>query len=146
MQLQLRDAERRGEALAASRDHFRRKVEELCRRLLTPHPGASTGAGATAPPEVAKAQVGIPLDTADKSADAGMQEMTQALRKMQEHLADLAREWGSPASGGPVQSPAPAAASSVWTPPAAPILPSAPLHSGMPALQVAAHNASVTPT
>jgi len=136
MQLQLLDAERRCEALAASRDHFRRKVEELCRRLLkSPQPGTvHTGAGA--PPMSQQ----MPLDAAERSSDEGTHEITHALRKMQDHLADLAREWGSPASG-PTHSPAPATTSAGWTPPAAPHLHPGLLRQAVPAFEVAAHNA-----
>merc|ERR1711865_1233855 len=96
MQLQLRDADRRSEALAASRDHFRGKVEELCRRLLrSPPPASATMAGYSMPAEMPEMQAGtrqsLSLDAAERSAEVGINEMTQGLRKMQDHLAELAR-------------------------------------------------------
>lgn len=106
LQLQLRDSERRSEALAASRDHFRGKVEELCRRLLRsqPHesiPAVGSSAVVREGNEVAVGvQQSLSVDAMHQSAEAGMVEMKQALQNMQEHLSDLAREWSNLPPGG----------------------------------------------
>merc|ERR1719333_1269265 len=106
LQLQLRDSERRSEALAASRDHFRGKVEELCRRLLRsqPHesiPAVGSSAVVREGNEVAVGvQQSLSVDAMHQSAEAGIVEMKQALQNMQEHLSDLAREWSNLPPGG----------------------------------------------
>merc|ERR1719333_2017404 len=102
-QLQLRDAERRNEALAASRDHFKGKVEELCRRLLSQAP--TQGAPAVQPPAPTEGQLAhVTTESAEKAQEPAMAEMLQALRKMQDHLGELSRDWGASPSGGLVQT------------------------------------------
>lgn len=106
VQLQLRDTERRCEALAASRDHFRGKVEELCHRFLRqPPPSAAPTAALPIATETTESDEKIP--------EQGMQDMLQALRKMQDHLGELTREYGtssshSTAMAAPVRHPGPA--------------------------------------
>lgn len=144
LQLQLRDSERRGEALAASRDHFRGKVEELCRRLLRPQPQAAA-ANNDRPTGAAEAQAGVrqslSLDAAERSAEVGVHEMTTTLQKMQDHLSELARDWSSSGTGGPAQVAATAAQMHhAWTP--SPLRPLGQMDSASPAMQVAAGNAA----
>lgn len=104
--LQLADAERRAEALGASRDHFRQKVEELCRRLpqvldsskLVSGPTRALGSFASPlgvePGSSAQANSTTPLPSADL-APAANKGVARALRVIQDDLAKLAREWDS---------------------------------------------------
>jgi hypothetical protein len=92
-QLRLLDTERRCEALAASRDHFRGKVEELCHRFLRQPPKAAASPALSAAIE--------PKGSDDKIVEPGMQDMLQALRKMQDHLGDLTREFGASSASRP---------------------------------------------
>ncbi|CAK9000188.1 unnamed protein product [Durusdinium trenchii] len=77
--LQLREQQLRNEAIAASRDHFKEKVEELCGRLM-----------ATARP----LEVPTPLAALSRSElSSNPLDLTAALRQVQEDLAKLADTW-----------------------------------------------------
>lgn len=132
-QLELREATSKVEALTASRDHFRNKVEELCRRMLVAEaavqavPARSGGAGsvqATPPgPSHVSAQ-----NTGPAAQQAALPDVAHALRRIQEDLGQLAREWTPAASAAasslvqrsasPLALPkSPARASVMTTPP-----------------------------
>jgi hypothetical protein len=100
LQLHLRDTERRNEALAASRDHLKSKVEELCRRFLHQASTPTTPVAISALPAEGLVSQNA-SDSADKAPEHGMAEMMQALRKMQDHLGELSREWSVSPPGGP---------------------------------------------
>lgn len=88
-QAELSETKQRAAALAASRDHFRSKVQELCQRLLStePHHSAFAGGG----PAAASSSGETPPMVLE-AAGVG-----QALQKIQEDLAELARDWSVPA-------------------------------------------------
>lgn len=84
MQLELLEARRTASALQASRDHFRGKVEELCRRFLRAPNG------------------GRDLDNAEGMRDTGPthgRDM-QTLQVIQSDLSQLAQDWQPPEDAG----------------------------------------------
>eukprot|EP00931_Biecheleriopsis_adriatica_P045030 TRINITY_DN25803_c0_g1_i2.p1 TRINITY_DN25803_c0_g1~~TRINITY_DN25803_c0_g1_i2.p1 ORF type:complete len:917 (-),score=270.24 TRINITY_DN25803_c0_g1_i2:38-2788(-) len=87
LRMQLREQQLSAEALAASRDHFKSKVQDLCGRLLGSHPAVpalSASAECAAP-------TGGSLGVLD--ADRASTAVAEALRKVQEDLAQLAQTW-----------------------------------------------------
>lgn len=88
LRLRIREQQVRAEALAASRDHFRGKVEDLCRRLL----GTSNDIKPQSPNK--EAVFGAPLSDSQFTVDvASGTSVADALRKVQEDLAQLAQTW-----------------------------------------------------
>lgn len=85
LRLRLREQEVRGEAIAASRDHFKHKVQELCGRLLGSGPAQNTQTQ-----ETALTALGV-LGTS--SAGDVTNSITEALRKVRQELANLASHW-----------------------------------------------------
>mmetsp|Transcript_75635 Transcript_75635/g.130992 ORF Transcript_75635/g.130992 Transcript_75635/m.130992 type:complete len:881 (-) Transcript_75635:40-2682(-) len=107
-QLLLHEARQRAEAMAASRDHFKGKVEELCLRLL--------GSASSAPQPTVGADLPVP-----EARGQGMAGVTTALHRIQDSLSDLARDWGAtPGPVMPVQvAPSAHGLPSAWPGPAA---------------------------
>merc|ERR1711877_66370 len=81
------------------------------------------------------------MDAAERSAEAGVQEMTQALRKMQDHLSELAQEWSAHAPGVPAQAAVAASPISAPTTSTAMAMPLAQVPVVVPAMEVATRNA-----
>jgi len=81
LRLQLREQQLRNEAIATSRDHFKRKVEELCGRLMG---GSHSNAQA---PDVFQEVAAGPGPTFQGP------DLATALRQVQEDLAKLADTW-----------------------------------------------------
>jgi len=81
LRLQLREQQLRNEAIATSRDHFKRKVEELCGRLMG---GSHSNAQA---PDVFQEIAAGPGPTFQGP------DLATALRQVQEDLAKLADTW-----------------------------------------------------
>eukprot|EP00445_Apocalathium_hangoei_P037344 CAMPEP_0203952532 /NCGR_PEP_ID=MMETSP0359-20131031/86146_1 /ASSEMBLY_ACC=CAM_ASM_000338 /TAXON_ID=268821 /ORGANISM="Scrippsiella Hangoei, Strain SHTV-5" /LENGTH=920 /DNA_ID=CAMNT_0050885545 /DNA_START=64 /DNA_END=2823 /DNA_ORIENTATION=- len=105
-QLQLREQQGRTEGIAESREHFRRKVEELCGRLasapVVPAASSAVSSARLPPPPQRQPPPRQPETAAPEapmsarlppSAVADMSDVTQALRKIQVDLAQLAQDW-----------------------------------------------------
>lgn len=78
LRMQLREQQLKNEAIAASRDHFKRKVEDLCSRL-----GGTCGTSRAEAPTQPTASAGTPQGP----------DLVSALRQVQEDLAKLADSW-----------------------------------------------------
>lgn len=112
-QIELNEANSRSEALAASRDHFRNKVEELCRRMLANDAAAAQAAafaangngGAAAAPQPALGAFAQQSPVAARGGQLvpgqGMPDVAHSLKKIQEDLGQLARDWTLPATNVP---------------------------------------------
>eukprot|EP00929_Paragymnodinium_shiwhaense_P080930 TRINITY_DN42247_c1_g1_i2.p1 TRINITY_DN42247_c1_g1~~TRINITY_DN42247_c1_g1_i2.p1 ORF type:complete len:916 (+),score=196.11 TRINITY_DN42247_c1_g1_i2:185-2932(+) len=110
-QLELQDLRQRCDALAASREHFRQKVEELCRRQIgTGAAGNATRAAGHASSAMIDGSVDCmdspnihyspeAAETPPPDAAGATQGITDALRKIQTDLADLAKGWSSDQNG-----------------------------------------------
>lgn len=85
LRLRLREQEVRGEAIAASRDHFKNKVQELCGRLLGSGPSQNARTQ-----ETALTALGV---LGSSSAGDVTNSITEALRKVRHELANLASHW-----------------------------------------------------
>jgi len=83
--LELEDMRRRADALAASRDHFKQKVEELCKRLM----------GNQASPDASVLDSTTSAASPPMAPGQEMPEVSSALRKIQHDLAHLAQEWSA---------------------------------------------------
>lgn len=78
LRIQLREQQLKNEAIAASRDHFKRKVEDLCSRL-----GGTSGTRAGTAQTQPTTSAGTPQGP----------DLVSALRQVQEDLAKLADSW-----------------------------------------------------
>lgn len=93
VELQLREQQGRTASIAASRDHFRRKVEELCERFPQRPLPASVPHQNAACQVFARPVAEHPISMAETAHAAEVAEVTKALRRFQGDLAQLAKDW-----------------------------------------------------
>ena len=84
LQLQLCEEKVKSETLAASRDHFRRKVEELCKKLLEKTDVPKHGADQTRPAHQSKASPQCTLETEVPSPHFSLDWLQQQKRELLE--------------------------------------------------------------
>ncbi|CAK9044521.1 unnamed protein product [Durusdinium trenchii] len=84
LQLQLCEEKVKSETLAASRDHFRRKVEELCKKLLEKTDVPKHGADQTRPAHQSKASPQCTLETEVQSPHFSLDWLQQQKRELLE--------------------------------------------------------------
>lgn len=95
--VQLREQQSRTATIAASRDHFRRKVEELCERFPRRQqlPLAMVGPDALADNSSSARPRAVVEHTSalDATHAADLTEVAKSLRRFQSDLAQLAKDW-----------------------------------------------------